>query len=338
MRTFFVFGLAVSVFFVACGNSGGGRGSQPSSVTDGGSQLSADGGGQNDGAGAADGCSAEPITSPPADWVRPADCGGIGNLCSQGCGSAECQLFGQVCEPGAGVGASPTSCAPYCLAYDCMTFEQASCFCTGDAGSQDARCACGPAAVLGLCAAEGVSCATTPCCECQGLKCVTDSVSGTVCRQPCSQNADCATGCCDTSTGVCHDGLYCNCADAGSTCAGAGPNCCPGTTCLSFSGDGGGPYSCYQTCSQNADCATGCCNTSSGLCQDALDCVCLPAGATCGDSSRECCSATVCVSFAVDGGGPYACAPTCTKQSDCSSGCCSQPIPGFTYGACGPCN
>ncbi len=338
MRTVCEFGFAVSVLLVACSNGSGGSGSSPSMSADGGLQRAADGGGQSDGGSALDGCSAVTITSPPPSWVRPADLGASGTFARKAVGPRSVSWSGQVCEPGAGVGASASSSAPYCLAYDCMTFEEASCFCTGDAGSQDSRCACGPAAVLGLCAAEGVSCATTPCCDCQGLTCVTDRVSGTVCRQPCSQNADCATGCCDTSTGVCHDGLYCNCVDAGSGCGGAGPNCCPGSTCLSFSGDGGGPYSCYQTCAQSPDCATGCCNQSSGLCEDALECVCLPAGATCGDSSRECCSGTVCVSFAADGGGPYACTPTCTGQSDCSSGCCSQPIPGLTYGACGPCH
>jgi len=335
MRISLECGLAVGLWVVGCGSSGGASG-VASSPTDAGARLSADGDVYGD-ATSKDGCSSAPLTSAPAQWVRPADCGGVGNLCSEGCGSAGCQLFGQVCEPVSGVGASPTSCAPYCLAYDCMTFDEASCFCTGDAGAQYSACACGPAAVAGLCAAEGASCATAPCCDCQGLRCVTDSVSGTVCRQPCSQNGDCASGCCNASTGVCHDSIYCNCVDAGATCAGSGPSCCPGTTCLSFSGDGG-PYACYETCTENSDCATGCCNTSSGVCQDSNFCACLAAGAACTGGAPACCSGTTCAGFVPDGGGPYACYENCASQSDCSSGCCSLPLQGETYGVCGPCS
>src|SRR6202012_2600930 len=74
-----------------------------------------------------------------------------------------------------------------------LPFDAASCFGPAAAASQYPSCACGPAAVAGLCAAEGASCASTACCDCQGLTCVTDSVSGTVCRQPCTSNSDCAT-------------------------------------------------------------------------------------------------------------------------------------------------
>ena len=55
----------------------------------------------------------------------------MGNPCSEGCGGAACQLEGNVCVPFAEVGASASACLPYCLAYACMTFDEASCFCTG---------------------------------------------------------------------------------------------------------------------------------------------------------------------------------------------------------------
>lgn len=206
-------------------------------------------------------CSSTPPVSVPAQWVRPSDCKGVGNLCSEGCNGSACQLLGEVCIPFAGIGASASSCLPYCLASACMSFDEASCFCTGSAAAQFPACACGPGAIAGRCAAEGRSCASTPCCDCMGLKCVTDSVSGTVCRQPCSKNADCATGCCNTATGTCRDSLYCSCVSVGAACESQGAQCCPGTTCLTFSGDlEKGPFSCYQDCSNQSDCASGCCS------------------------------------------------------------------------------
>ena len=170
-----------------------------------------------------------------------------------------CQLIGDYCQPN---GVPKGECSPYCLAFACMTFDQASCFCTGDAGAQFGQCACGPAAVLGQCATEGASCDTTPCCPCQGLQCVADSVLNTkVCRQPCMKNSDCATNCCDTTAHLCHDSLYCNCTDAGAACGGGGPDCCPGATCATFQLDAATPtYNCFANCFQQSDCASGCCS------------------------------------------------------------------------------
>jgi hypothetical protein len=259
--------LAALLFDVACGNANANKEGDASSASDSGA-LRSDARVEQDGA-SGDGCSSAMITSAPAQWVRPANCGGVGNLCSQGCGSAECELIGNVCIPPSGVGASASACLPYCLSYACMTFDQASCFCTGDAGATSPSCACGPAAVAGLCAAEGASCATTPCCSCQGLMCVTDSVSGTVCRQPCSKNGDCVTGCCNTTDSVCQDSTYCNCtapgsdagSDAGTTCANGGASCCPGTSCLTFTPEAGiGSFACYTNCTKQSDCASGCCS------------------------------------------------------------------------------
>ncbi len=251
----------VATSATACSSTSQSPGNAPAPSAEAG--PSADSGGSQGGS-LDSGCvlSGPAIPSAPAQWMAPADCGGIGNVCPDlsGCGSqSECQLLGNVCVPSAGPNGLGEDCpqTPYCLGSSCMTYAQASCFCTGEAGAQFSACACGPAAVVGLCASEGTSCATTACCDCQGLKCETDSVSGTVCRQACTQNTDCATGCCDTSTGFCHDGLYCNCADAGVGCGGTGPSCCPGSTCLTYQTDGGGPFACYQNCTQASQCAPG---------------------------------------------------------------------------------
>jgi hypothetical protein len=291
MRTRAVTGFVASLFLVACSSSSKGESSPADAATSGTTGASGGGSGTTGGSGAtgsgatggtgaaggsgtsgsgatdAGACSGPLPTSVPAQWTRPADCGGVGNLCPDGCNGAACQLLNNTCVPFAGVGASATACTPYCLDYACMTFDQASCFCTGDAGAQFSACACGPQAIAGLCASEGAACGSTPCCtSCGDLACVTDSVSGSVCRQSCNTNGDCATGCCDTTAHRCHDALYCNCADAGAECAGGGPSCCPGTTCLSFSSDGGGPYACYVDCTKLTDCSSGCCSqTISGL-------------------------------------------------------------------------
>jgi hypothetical protein len=247
--------IAFSFSATACNNADHGSGDASASTEAGPGGM----------AGSDSGCivSGPAITSAPAQWMRPADCGGIGDLCPDlGCGSqSECQLLGHYCVPSAGPNGLGEDCpqTPYCLGSSCMNYQQASCLCTGEAGVQMfPACACGPSAVVGLCAAEGASCAKTKCCNCQGLKCVTDSVSGTVCRQSCSQNTDCNTGCCDTSTGFCHDSLYCNCLnDGGTGCGGSGPQCCPGSTCLTYNSDGGGPFQCYVNCTQQAQCPAG---------------------------------------------------------------------------------
>jgi len=201
-----------------------------------------------------------PQTAVPDGWARPADCKGVGNLCSEGCSGAACQLLGDVCIPFSQVGASSSACAPYCMAYACMNFDDASCFCTGSAAAKYPSCACGPKAVAGVCAGEGAACASKACCDCMGLRCVTDSYSGSVCRQACVQNSDCVTGCCDTAAGTCHDALYCNCVNVGTACSGT-TQCCPGKSCLTFSGDAtNGPFSCYQDCKTQSDCPSGCCS------------------------------------------------------------------------------
>src|SRR5215472_10415272 len=139
---------------------------------------------------------APPISSAPDAWAA-SNCQGVGNLCSMNCGPAgQCQLGTDVCVPMAGPTGFPGQSAqtPYCLAATCMTFEQASCFCSGAAGAEFTDCALGPPAVVGLCGTEGSSCSSRPCCG--GLKCIKDSPTSGTCYKPCQTGANCSTNCC----------------------------------------------------------------------------------------------------------------------------------------------
>ncbi|HWZ92483.1 MAG TPA: hypothetical protein VNW92_26640, partial [Polyangiaceae bacterium] len=140
VRVFAVTGLVVA-FAAGCSSksSGGGSGGQPSS---GGSVSSSGSGGASGshdttGGGGTTTSTGPVITSAPPAWVRPADCGGIGNLCPNLSGCADkstCQLEGNVCIPSFDASKGlpgRTADTPYCAAYTCMTFDQASCFCTG---------------------------------------------------------------------------------------------------------------------------------------------------------------------------------------------------------------
>src|SRR6187399_1252850 len=110
------------------------------------------------------------ITSAPPAWLPPADCGGIGDTCPNGlagCSTrSSCQLEGYVCiprlEPGATALPSRTAETPYCAAYTCMTFEEASCFCTGAAGKVTPSCS-SPSALAGLCVGKDSSCESKAC-------------------------------------------------------------------------------------------------------------------------------------------------------------------------------
>jgi hypothetical protein len=76
-------------------------------------------------------------------------------------------------------------------------------------------------------------------------------------------NADCFSGCCqpfsNASGGFCVDARYCGCTAVGADCS-LTQNCCPGSTCGSYS-EGGAQYTCYQNCVGAGDCDGGCCST-----------------------------------------------------------------------------
>jgi hypothetical protein len=312
---------------VACGSKGASTGS-------GGRDAAADGPSGAGGAGGGSGSdgAAEPVPlTVPADWSRPADCMAVGNLCSEGCSaSTECQLFGDVCIPLAGPSGFPgySNDTPYCLAYTCLTYAQASCFCTGSAATVFPACKYGPPAVAGLCAPEGAACVNDACCA--GLACIKDTPTGT-CLRRCSKAADCDTGCCtdlkDTGDLECAPASACQtpctkkagaCTDDSACCNGT---CVTGTTNPDFLG-------CRQGCAQNGDCNTGCCqlfnNATTGFCTTPGYCGC---GAGCAANST-------CLTF---DGQNFACYQNCMHDADCPSGCCSQPIAGKTYGSCVSC-
>jgi hypothetical protein len=275
-----------------------------------------------------------PISSAPAAWTRPDDCGGIGDRCADilGCGSlSSCQLVGDVCIPKLEEGATSlpgrTAETPYCAAYTCMTFEEASCFCTGEAGTQTPSCS-SPSALAGLCAGEDTSCATKACCD--GLSCV-EVGSSKSCVHECSDDSECSTGCCtdrlDIGVPICSDLEACTnpCKKRGEACtqgsSTTSDDCCRGACVESENDDFAG---CRPICTTNADCPeTGCCvpfsNSSNGFCADALYCSCTAAAEPCGPDRPTCCEGTICAGQSAD---TLTCRTLCTDDSDCAPASC----------------
>jgi hypothetical protein len=243
-----------------------------------------------------------------------------------GCGSRSvCQLEGNVCIPKFAGSALPSRTAdtPYCAAYTCMSFEDASCFCTGAAGKTDSDCS-SPAALAGLCVGQGHGCSGTSCCA--GLTCTDDGGGAERCEQRCTASTDCTSGCCtdryDTGVTICADASACTtpCKKHGEMCqAGsdsAPNNCCRGACIQSDNPDFTG---CRPTCTTSADCPdTGCClpssNGSSGFCVDARYCSCPPIDAPCGGNNPSCCDGTACVGSSAD---DLKCLKVCTAATDC---------------------
>jgi hypothetical protein len=286
------------------------------------------------GAGLAGSGAGPAITTAPPAWVRPADCGGIGDLCADlsGCGALSvCQLEGYVCipalEPGATSLPGRTAETPYCAAYTCMTFDEASCFCTGEAGANYPSCS-SPSALAGICVGPDASCATRACCD--GLTCLNNG-SYDVCKQGCTTAADCSTGCCtdvyDTGVLTCAELDACTnpCKREGEACTpgtSTTPNdCCRGSCVESENPDYAG---CRPTCTTNDQCDTGCCvpfsNTNSGFCAAALYCSCGAQGASCGELMDPlCCDGTTCAGQTAE---TASCRKLCTSDADCGGTVC----------------
>jgi len=329
-RAFTLAGMGlVWVLSAACssksGAPAGAGGSGGAGGTSGGASGSA---GKSSGSGPA-------ISSAPPAWARPADCGGIGNLCPNLSGCAEksvCQLEGNVCIPkyAADAQALPDRSAetPYCAAYTCMTFDEASCFCTGDAGKSVPACK-SPSELALLCVSLGASCDEQPCCD--GYSCVSDGAGHKQCQVPCETNADCAdTGCCtdphEVGVDICSPKSACDnpCKKRGAACMGSATvsaNCCTGTCVIA---DNPAFAGCRPTCLTNADCDTGCCvpfdGKSNGFCADAAFCSCGNVGAECGPNAPDCCAGTSCGAYKTE---TFTCSPSCKVAADCSTQCCS---------------
>ena len=349
-------GIVIGLLSVgACGDdssSDDGDGAAGSAAGSGGSSAGRGGRGGTSGRGSG-GSSGAPIVGPaissaPPAWVRPDDCGGIGNLCPNlsGCGDrSTCQLEGNVCipalEPGATSLPAKSAERPYCASYTCMTFEEASCFCTGDAGDANPSCS-SPAALAGLCMGQGRSCTDMPCCD--ELACVDFGTGGAkVCEQACTTGADCETGCCtdlrDTGDLICAEQEACDnpCKKRGEACTQGSmtmPNdCCRGACVESDNPDFAG---CRPRCTTDADCPdTGCCtlftNSTNGFCADAIYCTCGEAGAACGQQGQAlCCEGLHCVGNEQ----MRTCSPECTGPADCPNNCCIQ-VTGVDFMVCG---
>jgi hypothetical protein len=355
--------VVLSVFAAAaCGDDGSG-GSESGDGTGGSNATGGSGqggsAGSTGGAGISGSGNGPAITTAPPEWVRPADCGGIGDSCQEGglagCGELSvCQLEGYVCIPKLPDGATSlpgrTPETPYCAAYTCMTFEEASCFCTGEAGDVTPSCS-SPGALAGICTGLDGSCATRGCCD--GLTCL-DTNGGRACKVGCATAADCESGCCtdryDTGVLVCAEAEACTnpCKKRGEMCdpgSSTTPNdCCRGTCVQSENPDYAG---CRPTCTTNEQCDTGCCvpfsNTTSGFCAAAEFCGCGAAGTACGPTEPECCDGTLCAGFTAE---TLSCYQTCTTDADCpgtkcgplsdnSASICDQAC-AMLGGACGP--
>jgi hypothetical protein len=221
-----------------------------------------------------------------------------------------------------------------------MTYEEASCFCTGEAAKQYSTCKTGPAAVAGLCNGEGAACGTAPgtkaCCD--GLTCSMTSPTSGSCRKTCTTGTECDTGCCadvqDNGQLVCAPETACTnpCKKRGEACeANTTGNCCNGTCVTSDNPEFAG---CRALCKVNEDCDTGCCQlfqgSTTGFCAAKLACTGCKADSEC---STQCCIKPSDLDHAICVDPKFcACAPEggeCAGDTGisrcCGGGVCSRP-------------
>jgi hypothetical protein len=219
-----------------------------------------------------------------------------------------------------------------------MTFEEASCFCTGEAAEVTPSCS-SPEALAGLCTGPDGSCAERACCD--GLTCL-DLGTSKRCEAPCTTSAECETGCCtdlyDTGVSVCAELDACEnvCKKRGEACTQGSSttpdDCCRGSCVESQNPDYAG---CRPNCTTNEQCPdTGCCvlfsDSTNGFCADAQYCSCGAEGATCGPNSPSCCEGTVCAGT----DNIFTCRRSCELPTDCPSGTC-EPLSDNSASICG---
>lgn len=218
----------------------------------------------------------------PTAWGKPADCGGVGEACVfQTCDTsrATCQLQGNVCIPNTLVNGQPPPKSPerpYCFAYTCMSFEEASCLCSGPLAADFSECRAGPGAASGACVDVGYDCRSSACCA--DLVCVHAEPTDIKCQEPCASPSECDTGCCtdlkDTGDLVCAAAEACAnpCKKAGESCTDE-RDCCRGTCVTSTNPEIAG---CRQRCDTDSECDSGCCarfpNNETGYCLAARFC------------------------------------------------------------------
>jgi hypothetical protein len=221
-----------------------------------------------------------------------------------------------------------------------MTFEEASCFCTGDGVPSTVDCS-SPGALAGLCGGPNGSCTDRPCCD--GLSCI-DLGSSRICQQPCSKDTDCESGCCtdryDTGSLVCAEPEACTkpCKKSGEACTPATStsptDCCQGTCVTSQNPELAG---CRPSCTENEHCDTGCCvplaGSTNGYCASAEYCSCLAEGTSCGPDKPKCCEGTMCAGSS----SALTCRRLCTTEADCPGTECLPLFDGSASVCAAPC-
>lgn len=232
------------------------------------------------------------------------------------------------------------SASPYCTGLgtqktcqSCVPYGEpataASQCCSGYRDASTARCACAP---------SGSSCSADSQC-CGGLACIGGSCVAPA--YPCSLSV--GTACTNSlSGGCCSSGLACSLAGASGTCCvptGSGQFNCNGVNSLCCSGkceadDEGSPsawrcvsgWSCGHSCASSAECGSACpfCTKNSTESQNTCR-SCLPSGSaiSCTGNS-DCCTNALCSSSSHTCLACLSLNDTCSYDSDCCSGKCSE--------------
>jgi len=207
---------------------------------------------------------------------------------------------------------------------------------SGSAGSGGSSAGSGGGAGTGgSCLPADALCDADPTNCCAGTFCLQASGIAGQCQQRCTDDSECATNCCleagDNNDRICAPANLCGgvgpqCeSTVGAACGAGVANCCSEFLCISsstpeFNG-------CQESCSDETDCASGCCrptsNAAVNFCVDARYCVCSGAGESCGGGTGlSCCEGSICIMQV--GASTAGCAPTCTDSSECASQCCTQ--------------
>jgi hypothetical protein len=135
------------------------------------------------------------------DGIAATVCSTLGQDCGSCGGDTICYYFGPnacILNVGSAFRCSIGSCPaanPYCIDDQCMTLEQASCFCTADPGRTAPNCAVSPADHL-ACTSAGAACGSSQPRCCDGSTCAAFGTDPFTCIELCTTGTDCATGCC----------------------------------------------------------------------------------------------------------------------------------------------
>ena len=138
-------------------------------------------------------------------WSRDGlTCGTLGAACGDCSGETVCYFDDlKACIPDHGSSficglGSCDEASPYCIQGQCMTLDEASCFCTGEPGDSGTGCKTAPADHLAAsaCVEEGTVCGEglSQCCD--GTTCGAFAGAASTCIKVCTNSAECSTNCC----------------------------------------------------------------------------------------------------------------------------------------------